>query len=861
LLNNLSGGKMKILVVDGNSIINRAFYGIRLLSTKEGLFTNGIYGFLNILEKEITEEKPDGVVVAFDLKEPTFRHKQFENYKANRKGMPDELASQMPILKEILDKMDIARIELAGYEADDLIGTIVNKCEKEGVECIVITGDRDDLQLVSDKTVCKLATTSFGKSESKRYTPEKIIEEYGFKPELIIDMKALWGDPSDNIPGVAGVGEKTAKSLISSFGSIENIYENIDSPKIKDSVRKKLIEGKEMAFLSKELATICRNCPIDIDLDSFEIKNPDYEGLLEIYSKLEFRTFAEKLKNKMNTEGKKINIELSLPDIIELGSVFELESLLGNWDKIYIDYGRDYLSITAGVEIYKISAERFGNEFNKILEGILNSGAEIAIHDIKAFLRLFDINIKNKIKIFDIMLAAYLLNPSSSSYSINSLKTEYLGGIESSEDYNPFIIYKLAPILKNKLIEYNMLKLFEEIEMPLAFVLYDMEKVGFRVDKEGIMTMGDSLQKDINFLMKLIYELAGEEFNINSPKQLAHILYEKLHIPAGKKTKTGYRTDADTLEKLKGKYPIVELILKYRQLTKLNSTYVEGLSKVIGDDGRIHTTFHQTVTQTGRISSTEPNLQNIPVRDEVGKELRRMFIAENEDYILLDADYSQIELRVLAHMSGDETMINAFKEKADIHTVTASQVFGISPELVTEEMRRRAKAVNFGIVYGISAFSLAEDIKVTNKEAKLYIDNYFKRYKKIKEFLDKTVEEAKQNGYVTTWFGRRRWLPELKSSNFNIRSFGERAAMNTPIQGTAADIIKIAMIRVHNRLKDEGFKSRLILQVHDELIIEAHKSESERVKAILKEEMESAAHFAVPLTVDVNEGQSWYDAK
>ncbi len=852
---------MKLLVIDGNSIINRAFYGIRLLSTAEGVFTNGIYGFLNIITKETEAEKPDGIVAAFDMRAPTFRHKQYEGYKAQRKGMPDELAMQMPLLKEILTAMGILCLEKEGYEADDIIGTISDMCQKSGDKCVIITGDKDDLQLVSESTTCKLTVTRMGKNESVAYTPAVFFEHYGFTPEKMIDLKALWGDTSDNIPGVAGIGEKTASDLIIRFGGVDEIYKNLENLDIKPAVKAKLEAGRESAALSYELATIFKEVPLELRISDMALKEADYDRLFSLYTKLEFRQFAEKIKDKIGTKKFEAKSEEFVP--VSVSSIKELEDVLESASEIFIAMTDEGIAFECRGKVYTISPLETPDFYNAASALILHP-CKKCIHDVKHSLNTY---IKRELTAeetafftFDTMLAAYLINPSASSYTPETLAAEYFHVMASSAEavgYMP----RLKAALCEKLEVLGMADLYYSIELPLAFTLYDMERVGIKLDSAHLVQYGNTLRTQLADYTARIFELAGEQFNINSPKQLGVVLFEKLGLPGGKKSKTGaYKTDADTLNSLKD-YEIVALILNYRQYSKLLSTYVDGLLKVVNpEDERIHTTFNQTVTVTGRISSTEPNLQNIPVRTELGRDMRKMFIA-NEGCVLVDADYSQIELRVLAALADDKNMRDAFLSGEDIHAVTASQVFNIHLSLVDADMRRKAKAVNFGIVYGISAFSLSDDIGTSVKEAKSYIDTYFETYSGVKTFLDGVVADAKINGFVTTAFGRRRILPELKSSNFNLRAFGERAAMNTPIQGTAADIIKLAMVRVQSRLKKEGLASRLILQVHDELIIEAPVAEKDLAAKILREEMESAWASSVPLVAETSCGATWYEAK
>ena len=883
------GVSMKLMVLDGNSIVNRAFYGIRLLTTKDGTPTNGIYGFLMILQKLLADETPDAVCVAFDLPAPTFRHEQYEAYKATRKGMPEELAVQMPVLKQVLDAMHLPRYELTGWEADDLIGAISKKCETAGWDCVVVTGDKDSLQLVSDRTHVRHVKSRMGQTETIDYTPESFKAEYGFEPPLMVDLKALMGDASDNIPGVPGVGEKTALELVRRFGTVKEIYDNLDTLDVKDGVKNKLREGREKADMSFMLATICRDVPVDFAPADNIRRDPDNDALYALFQKLEFSKLTEKFGLKpptaaaaeSETSGVEcVSVEVRTEKDVS-GMARELQGT--DWVAFHADEGFN----TAVVNLNSTTCEkayimrRSGDGvFEDALRLIMAGDIRKAGHDIKDTQRLLlDMGIESDGWIFDTALAAYLLSPTDSSYALAKLTERYAGFTlwQGENQDGQFMlgddvrelgrllseaaaIAALKEILEPKLQELGMDDLFKTVELPLCRVLAAMEHAGFYIDKKALRDFGDMLSGKIAALEKSIFEQAGEEFNINSPKQLGTILFEKLLLPTPKKTKTGYSTNIEVLEYLADKHPIIRLLMEYRELTKLKSTYADGLMKVISGDGRIHTNFQMTVTATGRLSSTEPNLQNIPIRKEVGGALRSMFVA-GDGNDLVDADYSQIELRILAHIADDKTMQEAFRNGEDIHAVTASQVFGIPLESVTPLQRGRAKAVNFGIVYGISPFSLSQDIGVSVAEAKLYIDSYFKKYSGVHAYMLDTVEKAKRDGYVTTLFGRRRCLPELKSSNFNMRSFGERAAMNTPIQGTAADVMKRAMVGAYNRLKAEGLAARLILQVHDELIAECPESETEAVTKILTEEMERAAKLSVPLTAKAHSGKSWADAK
>lgn len=891
----------KILVVDGNSILNRAFYGLSraaMLTTSEGLYTNAVFGFINILSKYLQDENPKYVCVAFDLKAPTFRHKEYDQYKAQRKGMPNELAVQVPIIKQVLDAMNIARVEVEGFEADDILGTVSSYAEKQGLKTILLTGDRDSLQLASVHTRIKLPVTRGNKTETDEYDYEKVVEKYGVTPGQLIDVKGLMGDTSDNIPGVPGVGEKTALNLIQKFNSLEELYENIDKVE-KKGVREKLENNKELAFMSKRLATIYRKVPGMEDLSSFARIEADKEALYGIFKRLEFKTLIEKfgLENTPFVEATEaLKIEhVDVDSISELQSYISVIKLSGKVAVYYhVDPTGNYmddLCIFACNEKYapanivfseKLTCQEAVNELREVFE---SKDIEKYGHDLKnlyKYLKSHGIELENVI--FDTFIAAYILEPTRSTYTISELYEDKLKqsitpveilydkhgkrlqqeqDISSSEVCAAAVnaifglTQKLRPIIRDN----GQDELYYEIELPLVEVLADMELRGFKVDVEGLQAYSKEMDSRLVILENEIYMQAGETFNINSPKQLGVILFEKLGLPVGKKTKTGYSTNAEVLEQLSYKHEIVERILEYRQLMKLKSTYADGLLSVLEQDGKIHSNFNQTVTATGRISSTEPNLQNIPVKLEMGRKIRKVFIPTNQDYVLLDADYSQIELRVLAHITDDANMIEAFLKNEDIHTTTASKVFGIPPEEVSSLMRSRAKAVNFGIVYGIGDFSLSKDIGVTKKEARKYIDDYLDKYSKVKEYMSDTVEKGKEFGFVTTLYNRRRYLPELKSSNFNMRSFGERVAMNTPIQGSAADIIKISMVKVYNELKKRKLKSKLILQVHDELIVETEKSELEEVSKLLKDCMENAVQLKVPLTVDVKHGDSWYETK
>ncbi len=837
---------MKLLAIDGNSIINRAFYGIKLLSTKDGTYTNAVYGFINILNKLLEYEKPDAVAVAFDLKAPTFRHKKYDAYKAGRKPMPNELATQFPILKEWLTLAGYTIIEKEGFEADDILGTLSYNMGQSGNTCAIATGDRDALQLISDTTRVLLAATKAGQPQIIDYNTDTLKEKYGLSPKQMIELKALMGDSSDNIPGVAGIGEKTATDLILRFDNIDYIYENLDSLDIKDGVKLKLANGKESAYLSRYLGTICLDAPIDTDINSYKIKDKS-DDLAPFMAKLEFFKLMERM-NISYTE-KKVSLTPSESAKFELCDFNE--SLITDGITFYAQNG----------EYAAVSGEKVFICDKKQAEAILKSEKSKKTYNLKKLGSEFPY-INNVT--FDALLAGYLSNPSSNDYTINRLAAEYpVSDFESFENElinNAVLLSLVCAELEKVLDSKAQLDLLKNIEIPLSLVLSDMEKTGFLIDSEGLFNEGEELSVKIDEITKEIYSMAGTEFNINSPKQLGEILFEKLLIPAKKKTKSGYSTNADVLESLRYDYPIVDRVLNYRRLSKLKSTYCDGLLAAVSTDKRIHTTFNQTEARTGRISSLEPNLQNIPVRTEEGKKLRKFFIAK-ENFVLVDADYSQIELRVLASLADDKVMIDAFNSGVDIHTVTASEVFDIPVDMVLPVMRSRAKAVNFGIVYGIGAFSLSKDIGVSRAEADRYIKNYLNTYKGVDSYMKNAIENAKKTGFVSTYFGRRRYLPELSSSNGMIRSFGERVARNAPIQGTAADIIKLAMINVWKRLKNELPQAKLILQVHDELIVEAPKESAELAKKILSEEMENAVNLKVKLSVDANCGQNWLEAK
>lgn len=861
---------MKLLVLDGNSIVNRAFYGIKLLSTKSGYYTNAIYGFLNILLKLQDMCSPDAVTIAFDVHAPTFRHEMYSEYKAGRHGMPDELRQQMPVLKNILHLLGYKTIECAGWEADDILGTLAQQCRENGDECFIATGDRDSLQLAHGGVKVLLARTKMGQAVTDVYDEQAILNEYGITPQALIQVKALQGDSSDNIPGVAGVGAKTALDLIQRFDTIDNIYENLDTIDIKQGVRNKLVNDKDKAYLSLELGTIKTNAPIDTRPESYVVSGRDNAGVTAEFARLELYSMIDKFqldKNDAVLEEDKAKREIEKKPVNSFAEIIKASG-----SKIYvypeiIENSVTALYFSAADTVFEITADNEG--FKSFVTEFFESDAEKYTYNSKHLHRLaarLGISCKNVCG--DLMLSAYLLRPSDSNYEISHLCLEY--GVPVPEYLNELgqeeqnvsdcaVLEALFNKTSALLEEANQLHLLNDIELPLAKVLGKMEIAGVEVDKEGIEQFGKKLSVRIKELTDDIYKQAGREFNINSPKQMGIVLFEEMGIPCKKKTKSGYSTKAEVLEELAPDYPIVSSILEYRTLSKLKSTYCDGLLKVIEPDGRIHTSFNQVETRTGRISSVEPNLQNIPIRTELGREMRRFFRAE-QGSLLIDADYSQIELRVLSDLANDEHMINAFNSGEDIHKTTASQVFGLPPEMITPSLRSRAKAVNFGIVYGIGAFSLAKDIGVTNKEAKAYIDGYLANFSGVADYMNRMIETAKDKGYSETLFNRRRYLPELASSNRMLRAFGERVARNMPIQGTAADIIKIAMVKVDKRLEAENMKARLILQVHDELIVEAPENEAEKALAIVTEEMENACHMKVKLLADGKIAKTWFDA-
>lgn len=879
----------KLLLIDGNSIINRAFYGImgsKMLMTEDGTYTNAVYGFLSILFKELEDIKPEYLVVAFDLKAPTHRHKMYDKYKANRHGMPEELAMQMPILKETLKAMNVCIIEKEGYEADDILGTLAKWGQKEELEVTVLTGDRDSFQLIDKNIKVRIPRTKMGKTETEDYTVEKIEEEYGLEPLDLIEVKGLMGDASDNIPGVPGVGEKTALNLIKQYKSIDEVYNHIDEQKGK--LKEKLSENKDLAYLSKTLGTIDTNAPIEKDLNVFQVEEWNKPEVLEIFKKLKFNRFIDRFALQGNVNGEplddsQINTEIEHEKIVDKTKLAELKQEIQENKAMYYYLTEEKFIIYSPKTNKCFSVENV-QDFKDIFED--KNILKCSYKQKEEFIILWDNGIEAKNLMFDIAIAGYILNSNINKYTIEYLANEYINfdiaeylsntekteaeqitlfdnAEEPKEDKTyiyAYTIYKLYNVLTQKMKEAGSIDLFNKIEMPLTEVLASMQYEGIYIDKQELLDFGKELQEKIDILTQEIYELTGEEFNINSTKQLGEILFEKLKLTVKKKTKTGYSTDVDVLEKIKYEHPVIEKILEYRQLQKLNSTYVEGLIPYIDETGRIHSKFHQTVTTTGRISSTDPNLQNIPTRMELGRKLRKVFKPE-QGYIFVDADYSQIELRVLAHISEDKNMIEAFCNNEDIHAQAASKVFNIPLEEVTKEERTKAKAVNFGIVYGISEFGLGEQLGVPRKKAKEYIEQYLDKYNGIKEFMTNIVEETKEKGYVETLYHRRRYVPELKSNNYMVRQFGGRVAMNTPIQGTAADIMKIAMINVYNKLKENNLKSKLIVQVHDEILVETLESEKEQVKQIVKEEMENVIKLKVPLLAEVEEGYNWYEAK
>lgn len=888
---------MKLLAIDGNSIVNRAFYGLRPLSNQAGFPTHAIYGFLSMLQRMVEQLQPDALCVTFDRKEKTFRHEAYEGYKAQRHAMPEELALQIPKLKEVLDAMNIPRFELAGWEADDLLGTLSRRCEAEGCRCVIATGDKDALQLITDQTYIYLVTSRMGKTTTREMDPAAFRELYGFEAPMLVDLKALMGDASDNIPGVKGVGEKTGMSLIQTYGSVKALYEGLEAAELKPAVRKKLEEGREMAFFSYDLASIRCDAPMELCLEDTVRKPVNQSALYQLFLELEFHKLIEQM-GLHALQGDAPSAEAGSSDACPMQAVEMREvetreealALLATWE-VAPCVSLLVLPALAGVAVCcaEVVSLLFADRlecYDEILRALFSARVKKVGHGVKPLMRdLLREGYAHEGFVFDTELAAYLLAPTDGSYDIEQLGRTYFpqngGSLPPAKRYlaadafpplgeraaamealaaHCALLGKLHPLFLERLEELELKSLYETVELPLCQVLAEMEQEGFLIDQKALTAFGNALKLRIGETEREIYSLAGETFNVNSTQQLGVILFEKLGLPPVKKTKTGYSTSVEVLERLQGMHPIVDLIMAYRQLSKLNSTYVEGLGRVIAPDGRIHTSFQNTVTATGRLSSTEPNLQNIPVRTPLGAQMRNMFIAA-EGNVLVDADYSQIELRLLAHIAQDEAMIEAFRSGADIHTSTAAQVFSVAAQEVTSEMRHRAKAVNFGIVYGISEFSLAQDIGVTRKEAGEYMERYFDTFHGVRAYMNEIIKMARRDGYVTTLLGRRRWLPELASSNFNLRAFGERVALNMPIQGTAADIMKLAMIKVHARLQREGGTARLILQVHDELIVECPKEEAERIKQLLEEEMEAAAQLSVPLLAESGIGKSWAEAK
>ncbi len=869
---------MKLMILDGNSIINRAFYGVRLLSTKDGVYTNAIYGFLNILERLRADEQPDALCVAFDLKAPTFRHKAYDGYKATRHPMPEELAMQMPLMKEVLGAMNIPIYECEGWEADDILGTVGKICTREGDDCVIVTGDRDSLQLVSEHVTVKLVTSKAGQTITTNYTPDVFRAEYGFEPVRLVDLKSLMGDSSDNIPGVSGVGPKTATQLLLSYGTLDGIYEHL--PEIKESVRKKLERDREQAYLSYDLATIRKNAPVEFAPERNLVRQVDNDALYALFHRLEFTRLMSRYnlhapQEKAATQ-KTTDVVVMCESVTDAAQAREIAAKLTKERYVNLMTEPDLSGIAVDTEdtSYRFSGDAVQD--NDFMSTLFSASIKKVTHDCKPLMRvLLERGLPADGFIFDTALAAYDLDATRGEYQLDDVFSQYCGaqigyvdaqqvGQEAAREAalraQAAAVAALYEVLPGRIREAGMEKLYYEIELPLCLCLARMETRGVLVDQMALIRFGNMLTGGIEHDQEEIFRYAGQEFNINSPKQLGEILFEKLELPPVKKTKSGYSTNAEVLEKLKNRHPIIEAILDYRTLTKLKSTYADGLVKEIAGDGRIHTTFQNMVTATGRLSSTEPNLQNIPVRTELGSEIRKMFVPQ-DGCVFVDADYSQIELRVLAHIAQDQHMQEAFTSGMDIHTATAAQVFHVAPEDVTPLMRRHAKAVNFGIVYGISEFSLAEDIGVTRKEAKAYIDRYLENYAGVRAYMKDIVAKAKQDGFVTTLFGRRRNLPELKSSNFNIRSFGERVALNTPIQGTAADIIKLAMLHVDRALRERKLQARLVLQVHDELIVECPVEERVQVTQLLTEQMQQVAKLSVPLLAEAKSGASWYEAK
>lgn len=889
----------KLLLMDGHSILSRAFYGVPELTNSKGLHTNAVYGFLNILFKVIEEEQPEYITVAFDVKHPTFRHEMYSEYKGTRKPMPAELHEQVPVLKELLRAMNVTVVEKPGFEADDLLGTMARIAEGRGCNVTIVSGDRDLLQLVTEKVTLRIPKTKAGKTVVEDYTPDKVREVYQLEPEQIIDLKGLMGDSSDNIPGLPGVGEKTATTLLLSYGTVEEVIAHVDEIKPKKA-HEALINSPELAVMSKELATIKTDVEIDYELENAVFADMFNDDSYEYIKELEFKSILSRfdhMEGKDRDNKVEYSVYRSVDEVKKACDAIVKETkdsgyigMYFSWKDMDVHDSYDGVALMVSVvlpdckEVTMLASygEGFDADIRNMTDGIIKNNSNIVMYDVKHALKY--LGIRHSGDIWDIGVAAYLINPLKDSYEPDDIARDYLGltipsysekfgkdnvssllenNSDEYEEYAASVCGILPEAMKEvvkKLEEWNMYGLYTDIEMPLVYTLNNMELEGIGADREALKRYGDSLTQRIDELEKEIYQCAGEEFNINSPKQLGVILFDKLKLPFAKKTKTGYSTSADILDKLRLEDPIVPAVLEYRQLTKLKSTYADGLAVYIRDDGRIHGTFNQTITATGRISSTEPNLQNIPIRMELGRQIRKVFVPK-EGCVFLDADYSQIELRVLAHMSGDESLIQAYNENQDIHRITASKVFHVPFEEVTPEIRRNAKAVNFGIVYGISSFGLGQDLNISKKDAEGYIKRYFETYPKIKQFLDSLIEDAKKTGYSVTEFGRRRPVPELSSSNFVQRSFGERVAMNSPIQGTAADIIKIAMINVEKKLEENNMRTRIVLQVHDELLLEAPEDEIEKASKLLREEMTHAVSLTVSMDVSVEQGSSWYEAK
>ncbi|MGM9638172.1 MAG: DNA polymerase I [Butyricicoccaceae bacterium] len=873
---------MKLMAIDGNSLINRAFYGVRPLSTRDGVPTNALYGFLNMYYKLLGDLSPDAVCVCFDLKAKTFRHRMYEGYKAQRKPMPEDLAAQIPLLKECLDDMGVPRLELEGFEADDLLGTLARQCRENGDACVIVTGDRDSLQFIAQGAQVALVTTKMGQTQTEIFDAQRFAEQYsGLTADRIVDLKALMGDKSDNIPGVPGIGEKGAMDLLVRYGSLEGVYEHLDDEGLKPAMRKKLAEGRDSAFLSYDLAKGVTDVPIGRSAEDLRPGAGDPGAFYDFLNRMELRSLIKRLGLEPPASGKvQAAVETQSGTAVTDGGA--LRSLLASGQVVCaLNDGLTAGAFVVDGRLWLAEAGRVGETaWQAALEDLLGGGGYIA-HDAKPLaLACWQRGITPAAPVFDTAVAAYLLSPTSSDFSLETCALTALDyalasgegedgqmtlGLEENAGLRQLgrraqatdALYRLY---REQLAQNGMTELNRDIELPLIPILAEMQHLGMELDTGRLRAFGDSLTAEIAGLEEKIYAAAGETFNISSPRQLGSVLFEKLGLPARKKTKTGYSTDADTLEKLREVHPIIDMILEYRKLTKLKSTYVEGLLKAVGPDGRVHSSFNQTVTATGRLSSTDPNMQNIPVREAVGAEIRKCFVPQ-EGWVFVDADYSQIELRVLAHIAGDADMQAAFASGEDIHTVTAAQVFGVPVDQVTPQMRSRAKAVNFGIVYGISAFSLSEDIGVFPKQAQQYMDAYLEKYHGVRDYMERIKQQAREDGFVTSAYGRRRWIPELKASNFNVRAFGERVALNTPIQGTAADIIKLAMIRVSAALRAAGMQARLILQVHDELILECPAEEREAAAALLVREMEQAASLSVPMRADVSWGRTWHDAK